>query len=102
MQEMSTEQIDSIFKRHFNGLIYTYTPMCGTCQVSGRMLTVIEELLPEIEIRKLNVNFFPELAAQLTIESVPCLLFIKEGVVAEKLYAFRSVPYLYEKIKQFI
>jgi thioredoxin 1 len=102
MNELSLEQVEIIQKNEFNGLLYTYTPMCGTCEVASRMLTVIEELFPTIEIVKMNVNFYPELAEEFRIESVPCLLIMKNGAVEQKIYAFRSVPYLFEKIKQVI
>ncbi len=75
--------------------------MCGTCQVAEKMLKIIEELFPDIQFSKNNVNFSPDLAAHFQIESVPCLLMIKNGVVKEKIYAFQSVPFLYEKIKAF-
>ena len=42
-----------------------------------------------------------ELAEQWTVESVPCLVFIEEGAVVNKLYAFQSVPYLVDQIVRF-
>ncbi|WP_147533985.1 thioredoxin family protein [Bacillus marasmi] len=84
----------------YNGLVYAYTPMCGTCAVASKMLTVIEELMPNIHLVKMNVNFNRALAEELLIESVPCLLIFKEGIVKHKIYAFQSVPFLYEKINQ--
>ena len=95
------EQIAKLFKEKLSGIVYFYTPMCGTCQVAGQMINVIEETLTDIKITKANLNFLPEIAADLTIESVPCLLFISNGVVKEKIYAFHSVPFLYDKIKSF-
>ena len=38
------------------------------------------------------------LAVDYEIESVPCLLIQKDGIVQHKIYAFQSVPYLLEKI----
>jgi thioredoxin-like negative regulator of GroEL len=63
------------------------------------MLQVIEKMV-DVNIGKMNLNFSPELANKFEIESVPCLLIIKDGEVLEMIYAFRSVPFLYEKIKQ--
>lgn len=86
---------------HSSGLIYFYTPLCGTCQVASRMLHVIENMV-DVTIGKMNLNFYPELAEKFQIESVPCLLFIKDGELVEMVYAFNSVPFLYGKIKQLI
>lgn len=84
-----------------SGLIYFFTPLCGTCRVASRMLQIVEELV-QIKMGKMNLNFFPDLASDYVIESVPCLLIVQDGVVKETLYAFHSVPYLLEKIKQYL
>lgn len=99
MQEWSQEEIDNFIQEGRTGLLYLFTPLCGTCQVAGKMLAVIEELVSEKPIGKTDLNFIPNLAEQLGIESVPCLIIIKDGHVQDKIYAFHSVPYLLDKIK---
>ncbi|MDM5330417.1 thioredoxin family protein [Neobacillus sp. CF12] len=99
MTDWNLDDVSSFLKNHSSGLIYFYTPLCGTCQVASRMLQVIEKMV-DVNIGKMNLNFSPELANKFEIESVPCLLIIKDGEVLEMIYAFRSVPFLYEKIKQ--
>lgn len=99
MNDWNLDEVTSFFNSHSSGLIYFYTPLCGTCQVASRMLHVIENMV-DIKIGKMNLNFYPELADKFQIESVPCLLFIKDGDIVEMIYAFNSVPFLYEKIKQ--
>jgi thioredoxin 1 len=101
MREWNKKEIDDFIKEKRTGLIYLYTPFCGTCQVSGKMLLVAEELLPEMTIGKINLNFMRELAEQWTVESVPCLVFIEDGAIVNKLYAFQSVPYLVDQIVRF-
>lgn len=98
MLEWNKKEIDDFIKEKRTGLIYLFTPFCGTCQVSGKMLLVASELLPEITIGKVNLNFMRELAEQWLVESVPCLVFIEEGAVVNKIYAFQSVPYLVDQI----
>jgi thioredoxin-like negative regulator of GroEL len=80
-------------------LIYLYTPLCGTCQTASKILTVLEQLT-EIPFFQLNLNYAPDLAIELSIESVPCLLAVKKGQIIEKIYAFHSVPYLYERVNK--
>lgn len=96
---MEQEQIRALLTGELVGLIYFYTPMCGTCQMAEKMLLVIEQLIPEIPLLKVNLNFHPHLAETFAIESVPCLLIIKNGDLKEKIYAFHSVPYLFGKIR---
>lgn len=80
---------------------YLYTPMCGTCQVTTRMLNIITELLPSLTLGKANLNLVQEVAELYRVESVPCLLLTENGKLREKVYAFQSVPFLYEKLKTF-
>ena len=42
-----------------------------------------------------------ELAEKWEVESVPCLVFIEEGAIVNKIYAFQSVPYLVDKMVRF-
>ncbi len=97
MNEWNQEKFIACLETKTSGLVYFYTPMCGTCQVASKMLRVIDELVG-LEIGMMNVNFYPQMAEKFAIESVPCLFLMKEGRVIEKIYAFHSVPFLLDKI----
>ncbi|MBN6889117.1 thioredoxin [Cytobacillus horneckiae] len=99
MHEWSQQKLNEVIERKQSALFYLYTPMCGTCQVASKMLAVAEELLPDVTMGKADLNFLPEVAENFEIESVPCLIMLKEGMPIEKIYAFQSVPYLLDKIK---
>lgn len=79
---------------------YLYTPMCGTCAVASKMMDVVEQLLPDMPLGKANLNYMEQLAYDYAIESVPCLLVTENGEITEKVYAFQSVPHLYELLKK--
>lgn len=99
MNERNRMELSAFLDGKATGLVYFYTPMCGTCQVASRMLQVVQQLV-EFDIGKMNLNFYPDLARDFEIESVPCLVFVESGQIKETLYAFHSVPFLLEKIKQ--
>lgn len=99
MKEWSKENYFSFREKKLTGVVYFYTPLCGTCMVASKMLSVVEEFDHELKMGKLDLNFVPELARDLAIESVPCLVLIREGEVKDMFYAFHSVPFLLEKIK---
>jgi thioredoxin-like negative regulator of GroEL len=100
MNEWNREELTSFINQKQDGLIYFYTPLCGTCQVASKMLLVVEKMV-NVELGKMNLNFYPDLAKAFTIESVPCLLFLKDGKIMETIYAFHSVLYLLEKINDY-
>ncbi|WP_442596009.1 thioredoxin family protein [Neobacillus sp. D3-1R] len=102
MKEMSQEDISHFLELNSTGIIYLYTPLCGTCQTASKMMKVLENLLPNIPILQANLNYVPEIAKNLSIESVPCLMVVINGQINEKIYAFNSVPYLYEKLQNML
>lgn len=98
MNEWNRQLIEEKLQAKDTFCLYVYTPLCGTCQVASKMLLITEEILKEVTFAKSDANYLKELAHELEIESVPCLLLIKNGVVIRKIYAFQSVPYLLETI----
>lgn len=100
MKEWTQNEWQEAMKTERVAAFYLYTPICGTCAIASKMMTVVEELLPDVAIGKGNVNYLEDLAMQYEVESVPCLLIARDGEYAQKLYAFQSVPNLYEILKK--
>lgn len=99
MKDWTNEDLAAFFQQSENyQLLYLYTPLCGTCNVAGRMLEIVEKLLPQFVWGKCDLNYFPDEAVAWQIESVPCLVIFKGTTIVEKIYAFHSVTYLYEKL----
>lgn len=98
MQEWTREQWEEQVKSQEKTAFYLYTPMCGTCQVASRMMDVTEQAIEQVSMGKANLNYMEQLAYDFEIESVPCLLITQNGELVEKIYAFQSVPHLFEKI----
>lgn len=100
MKEWNRKEWETISREAELSAYYLYTPMCGTCQVASKMLSVVEELVEDIPIGQANLNFEITMANDYQVESVPCLLIFEQGKIREKIYAFHSVPYLYEKLRK--
>lgn len=98
MNEWNKQLIEEKLQAKESFCLYVYTPMCGTCQVASKMLLITQEILKEVTFAKSDANYIRELAYELEIESVPCLLIFKNGTFIKKIYAFQSVPYLIETI----
>ena len=79
-------------------LIFGYTPMCGTCKISERMLDIANEIL-QLPIKKIDLNFYPEWSKEKQIMSVPVLLLMRREEEIKRIYAFQSVTYLLENLK---
>ncbi|MDR4889458.1 thioredoxin family protein [Fredinandcohnia sp. QZ13] len=100
MKEWQEQDIDFKLTNKHEFWLYLYTPMCGTCQVASKMIKVVDEILPHVTIGKSDLNYLPQKAMEWQIESVPCLLHMKDEKVIEKYYAFHSVPYLLEIVSK--
>ena len=100
MEQWTREQWEQNIQQQEKTAFFVYTPMCGTCDVSKRMLEIIENLLPDLMIGMANINYLEGLAYDLKIESVPCLIVSEDGQITEKIYAFQSVPFLFEILKK--
>ena len=79
-------------------LIFGYTPTCGTCKVSERMLDIAIEIL-KLPVKKIDMNFHSKFSETHQIMSVPVLMLMNKDKEVKRLYAFRSVPYLLENLK---
>ncbi|PLS18064.1 thiol reductase thioredoxin [Bacillus sp. M6-12] len=99
MKEWEEEELNLSIQWKQSFCLFLYTPMCGTCQVATKMLSVTLEAQPGIRCGKMNLNYMKHIASQYEIESVPCLLIFKNGQLEKKIYAFQSVPYLFDELK---
>ncbi|MBD8007485.1 thioredoxin family protein [Bacillus norwichensis] len=101
MEDWNKADIIESISQQEPAFIYFYTPMCGTCQMAGRMLEIVEEMTGRV-FGKADLNYMPDLAIELKIESVPCLLILQDGLPAEKVYAFRSVPNMLAIVQRYL
>ncbi|WP_282935432.1 thioredoxin family protein [Paenibacillus sp. RC67] len=84
IQQWCAESDDSLF-------VYFYTPICGTCKVTEKMLQVIVAMEKDLPLVKCNVNFCPELAQSWKLESVPCIVSIEQRQLTRKRYRMQAV-----------
>ncbi|MFD1927529.1 thioredoxin family protein [Sporosarcina siberiensis] len=98
MENWSRQKWEDIATESPISVFYLYTPMCGTCAVASKMLEVISVMKPDLPMGKADLNYIQDVAVDYEIESVPCLLIAKDGVIEHKIYAFQSVPDLLELI----
>ncbi|MDC3412337.1 thioredoxin family protein [Aquibacillus sp. 3ASR75-11] len=83
-------------------IIFIHTPLCGTCKLARTMLETIEITLDKNIFYDMNGSIYPQFLQDHKVESIPCLMIIVNGEVERKIYAFQSVPYLYDLLKAYI
>lgn len=71
--------------------LFVYTPLCGTCKATERMLQIVQQMTPSLSLYKSNINAMPQFAEQWQIKSVPCLMVFDQGKLHRTEYAMKSV-----------
>jgi len=84
-------------------LLDFYAAWCGPCKILGPF---IDELAEEYEgralVAKINVDTNPGLSQHFKVKSMPTLIFISEGKVAERFQGLVPKPNLEELLNAYI
>ncbi|GFZ88034.1 thioredoxin-like protein YusE [Paenibacillus marchantiophytorum] len=78
--------------------VFLYTPFCGTCKITERMLEIIMTMQPALPLVKSNINFLPQISREWQITSVPCIVILEAGKEKEMMYRMQSVDELYRRL----
>lgn len=100
MQELSQQELQERMKGENldSFAVFLYTPFCGTCKVTERMLEIILTMQPAMPLVKSNINFLPNLTREWQITSVPCIVILERGKEKEFIYRMQSVDELYRQL----
>ena len=82
----------SVNKANFEQIISTdkpvlidfYADWCGPCRMVSPLVDEIAEENPQYVVGKINVDNEPELAAAFAVSSIPMLVVIKNGKIANQ------------------
>ncbi len=68
-----------------------WAPWCGPCRAVAPVIDELAtELAGKVKFVKINIDEEQQLAAQFMVQSIPTLLIIKSGKVAQQIVGMRS------------
>ena len=71
-------------------LLDFWAPWCGPCRMVVPMVEEIAQERPDIVVGKINVDEQPELASQFGVMSIPTLVVMENGKIANQAVGARS------------
>ena len=96
MKYLETNNLNELIKDG-NHLVDFYAEWCGPCKM---LMPVLESISDKIDIIKVDIDKFENLALEYRIMSVPTLMFFKDGKKVKELVGFRDEDELLEAIDE--
>ena len=72
-------------------LLDFWAPWCSPCRLLSPVLEEVARLRPDIKVCKVNVEEEQELAARYKVFSIPTMLVMQDGTVADKMIGARPM-----------
>ncbi|MDD7185121.1 MAG: thioredoxin [Ruminococcus sp.] len=82
-----------------NVLLDFWASWCGPCRMVSPIVDEIAEENPDIKVGKINVDEQPELAGAFQIQSIPTLVAIKNGRIADVAVGARDKKSILAMVK---
>lgn len=90
---------DEVTKSEKNVLLDFWATWCGPCRMVSPIVDEIAEENPDIKVGKINVDEQPELAGAFQIQSIPTLVSVKNGVIADVAVGARDKKSILAMVK---
>ena len=82
--KLTVENFESVTNTDKPVLIDFWATWCGPCRMVSPIVDQIADERSDIKVGKINVDEQPELAQQFRIISIPTLVVMKDGQIANK------------------
>ena len=101
MEIVNKERFEEILKTNQLVLVDFYADWCGPCKMVAPVLEKFkEEVQGKMEVVKINVDNEEDLVWQFGIQSIPTLLFFKDGKPFRKEIGYRTLQQLHQILEE--
>jgi len=90
---------DDVIKASGLVMVDFFATWCGPCKMMAPSIDKLAEVYKgKVKMGKLDVDENPEVSGQYEIQSIPTIIFFKNGEMVDKLIGFQSEEALKNKI----
>ena len=100
VKKINAEQFETEAKKSPVAVVDFSATWCGPCRMLAPVLeSVSEKFQGKVDFYNVDVDDAPELAGEYRVNSVPCLILIKNGELADQSIGFKPEPLIAEWIQ---
>ena len=100
VKKINAEQFEAEAKKSPVAVVDFSATWCGPCRMLAPVLeSVSEKFQGQVDFYNVDVDDAPELAGEYRVNSVPCLILIKNGELADQSIGFKPEPLIAEWIQ---
>lgn len=101
MEIVNKERFEQVLKENHLVLVDFYADWCGPCKMVAPVLEKFrEEVVGKMEVVKINVDNEETLVWQFGIQSIPTLLFFKDGKPFRQEIGYRTNQQLHQILEE--
>ena len=102
VHEMNTAAFNAAVASGNPTVVDFYATWCGPCKMLEPILEQVSEEYPTVTFGRVNVDANMDVAAELGIESIPLVLFFKDGKQADEMLGFNTAPIVAARVEKLL
>ena len=79
-------------------LVDFWAEWCGPCQMMGPVLEQIAAERDDLIVGKINVDEYPDLAGEYSVDTIPALLLFRNGKLEKRVAGFMNKDVLLSRL----
>lgn len=100
VKKINAEQFESEAKKSAAAVVDFSATWCGPCRMLAPVVeSVSEKLAGQVDFYNVDVDDAPELAAAYKVQSVPCLVMMKNGQFVDQSIGFKPEAMILNWVK---